>query len=255
MYGGLLELSSTMAYLADMKRSLILGLVLITLFLPTALRAAHFDIPHVSVYGTATTEVVPDLMRWQLSVRTNGKTVNEAAIKHDKAVTKVIGFLHDQEIDEKKIQTSQVQLAEDWDYRLGNRIKKGYYAVTTIAFESGTLEAYRPLWIGLSKLESISVNGISFDTSKRIEIQEMTRMQALKAAKRKAEALANTLDSDLGEPLMIEEEATRNEDIRSALNNVRSRRIMADADESGDSLSLGTIPIRMRVKVVFHLIH
>ena len=61
------------------------------------------------------------------------------------------------------------------------------------------------------------------------------------------------LGAKIAEPLMIEEEATQNNDSRSVVNNVRMSRVAADSGNSGPSLSVGTIPIRMRIKTVFRL--
>ena len=221
---------------------------------PSAL-AEHFDVPHVSVYGTATSDVVPDLMRWQLGVRSTGKTVNDVAGLHDKNVANVIAFLKREEIEERKIQTSQLQLAEDLEFRNGTRTKKGYYASTSIIFESKTLEAYRNLWMGLSKLATVTIGGVTFDTSKRIEVQNRTRINAIIAAKEKAATLAEALDTRIGLPILIEDEAGHQNDQRNMLSNVRMSRIAADSSGAGPSLSVGTIPIQMRVKAVFQLLH
>lgn len=218
-----------------------------------SLSAEHFETPHVSVYGTASTDVVPDIMHWRINVRTNGKTVEDVATLHDSNVADVLRFLQKEEIEKRKTQTSQLQLSEDLEYSGGKRIKKGYYASTAISFESNTMEDYRSLWIGLSRLKTVSINGVSFDTSKRIEIQEKTRFEAIKAARIKASNLADALGAKIAEPLMIEEEATGNNDTRSVLNNARMSRVAADSGNSGPSLSVGTIPIRMRIKTVFRL--
>jgi uncharacterized protein YggE len=218
-----------------------------------SLSAEHFETPHVSVYGTASTDVVPDIMNWRINVRTTGKTVEHVATLHDSNVADVIRFLLREEIAERKTQTSQLQLSEDLEYTGGKRIKKGYYASTAISFESNTMEDYRSLWIGLSRLKTVSINGVSFDTSKRIEIQDKTRIEALKAARNKAIDLADALGAKIAEPLMIEEEATQNNDSRSVVNNARMSRVASDSGNSGPSLSVGTIPIRMRIKTVFRL--
>lgn len=236
-----------------MKKSLV-TLCLTSLFcLPVAARAAHFDEAHVSAYGTASIEVVPDLMHWQVGVRTTGKTVQETASNHAQNVAAVIAFLKREEIKESKIQTSRLQLAEDLEFRNGTRTRKGYYASTTLSFESKTLEAYPSLWMGLSRLNAVSVNGVTLDTSKRIDYQNEARTQAVQAARDKAIRMAAALETKIGKPLMIEEEPSLQEDRRSVVTNARMSRIAADSSNTGPSLSVGTIPIRSRVQVVFLL--
>ena len=220
--------------------------------LSVAAQAEHFQQPHITVYGTAATEVAPDLMRWRLYLRTNGKTASQAADAHDQNVSAVLAFLRQQKIAEKKIQTSQLQLAEDWEYIGGQRIKKGYYAATVVSFESPSLENYPSLWKGLSQLPSVSIEGIMFDVSNRIQIQEDIPIQALLAAKKKAERLASALETRIGQPLLIEEEASRRDDVRAAIAFSAQRRA---AESENQSLSPGTLSIQARIKAVFPLLH
>ena len=220
-----------------------------------AFAAAAFDVPHVSVYGTATTEVIPDLMHWRVEVRTQGKEVVDVAAEHDRNVAAVLSFLKKEEIDEKKTQTSRLQLNEHFEYQRGTRTKNGYIASTSVAFESEAEdELYRALWTGLSQLKAVTVNGATFDTSNRIPLQEKTRLAALAAARNKARALALELERNIGHPLLIEEERSSAVDQRSLLNNVRMQRVAADAAAPQSSLSLGTIAIEMRIKAVFSLV-
>lgn len=236
-----------------MKNALITLSLGALICLPIVSTAEHFEKAHVSAYGTATVDVVPDIMRWQLGVRTTAKTVQETASNHDKNVAAVLAFLKREEIKEEKIQTSRLQLAEDLEFRNGTRTRKGYYASTSISFESKTLDAYRSLWMGLSKLTAVSVNGVSFDTSQRIRHQNNARVQAVQAARDKASQMAAVLGNELANPLMIEEEPSLQDDRRSMLANTRMSRVAADSSAGGPSLSVGTIPIRARVKVVFSL--
>ena len=235
-----------------MKTKLLATFACLAAFLGNSAQAEHFQQPHITVYGTATTEVVPNLMRWRLYLRTNGKTASQAAAAHDQNVSAVIAFLRQQKIAEKKIQTSQLQLAEDWEYKGGQRVQKGYYAATVLSFESPSLENYPSLWKGLSQLPSVSIEGVMFDVSNRIQIQENTRIQALLAAKKKAERLASALETRIGQPLLIEEEASRRDDIRTPTAFTAQSRA---AETEKQSLSPGTLSIQARIKAVFHLLH
>lgn len=235
-----------------MKPKLLATAACLASLLAVVTQAEHFQQPHITVYGTASTEVVPDLMRWRLYLRTNGKTASQAADAHSQNVSAVLAFLRQQKIPEKKIQTSQLQLAEDWEYRGGQRVQKGYYAATIVSFESPSLENYPSLWKGISQLPSVSIEGVMFDLSNRSQIQENIRIQALLAAKKKAERLAAALETRIGQPLLIEEEASRRDIVRPPIAfSAQSRAAEAD----NQSLSPGTLLIQMRIKAVFHLLH
>lgn len=235
-----------------MKPKLLAAAACLAAFFWISAQAEHFQQPHITVYGEASTEVVPDLMRWRLYVRTNGKTASQAAEAHSQNVSAVLAFLRQQKIPEKKIQTSQLQLAEDWEYKGGQRVKKGYYAATIVSFESPSLENYSSLWKGISQLPSVSIEGVVFDVSNRIQIQEDTRIQALLAAKKKAERLAAALEIRIGEPLLIEEETSRRDLVRASIAFSAQNRA---AEAENESLSPGTLLIQARIKAVFHLLH
>ena len=75
----------------------------------------------------------------------------------------------------------------------------------------------------------------------------------MKAAKEKAKALAETLGSEIGEPLLIEEDAGGQSmfPVPMYSNNMRT---VENANGGSDGIAKGKIPIKMRVKVSFRLI-
>ena len=83
--------------------------------------AEEFDVPHVVAYGTATVEVSPNQMRWRLNVRNMDPTSMGAAKSHETTVAAVLDFLKQSKIAEGTIQTSRMQLGENWDYSRSER--------------------------------------------------------------------------------------------------------------------------------------
>jgi uncharacterized protein YggE len=232
-------------------------LLLISLLLCSiSIRAGDLDVPHVSVFGTAVIEVVPDEMHWTLFVKTQGPEIASVAETHDRKVAGVISFLKDRSIDEKKIQTSRITLAENWVYRANERVMDGYIASTTVVFESNKLEQYRDLWIGVANLKDVSVNSVEFDTSERIKHQNNSRIQAVRAAKDKAISLAEALDSNIGHPLVIDEVMAPTVDYSGRAGLANNRMAFAEssmAAPDASSISPGTISVQTRVNVKFEI--
>lgn len=220
--------------------------------------AAHeIALPHVTAFGTAVTEAAPDLLRWRLFVRNKGGDVATVADKHSQIVAAALTFLKAQGIAESETQTSNMQLSENWEYRSTSRVMEGYHASTEIAFTSKDQAAYRALWSGLSELAGVEISASTWDTSKRIELQNSTRVEALEAARTKAQAMAAALGARTAEPLVIEEIVSDFDDVWGGGNRVTSnvvQQMRDDGAESGDAVAPGAIPIRVRVKVVFRLI-
>ena len=223
------------------------------LVLGAGVSAEEIDLPHITVSGTATTEVTPDQMVWSLKVQNKGASLEEVAQQHTDIVNRVLQFLKQSEVEEKTIQTSWMQFGENWVYRNRSRVKEGYYASTILSFKVKDLKKYKPLWIGLSRIERVSVEGVRYDHSKRIQYQDETRVKALLAAKQKAVNMARILGSRVGEPLAIEEDLSVSEG--RAVPSFSNVAVNAGAaGTAGEGIAPGKIPVRIRVKVKFRLI-
>jgi uncharacterized protein YggE len=220
-------------------------------------RSAEIQLPHVTVYGTATIQVVPDQMLWSLTIRNQGSKLPSVAEQHTTVVGQVRAFLKQAGIKEADVQMSNMDFGENWEYRSGSQVMEGYYASTLVTFRTSDLEKYKALWIGLAEIPGVSVKGVSYDHSKRIDFQNETRRNALLKAKEKALDLAKTLGSEIGEPLLIEEDLSASEGW--AATNLNSNTLVntyanQDAGAAKTDVSPGRIPIRTRVKVAFRLI-
>ena len=99
----------------------------------------------------------------------------------------------------------------------------------------------------------MSLTGVSYDNTRRIEFRNETRIKALRAAKSKAESLAEALGSKIGRPLSIVETS----ESYGVTSNFMTSNAMARAPNSASettNLALGQIPINAQVKVTFLLI-
>ena len=228
-----------------------LSIVTLALLAVPETLAEEFDVPHVVAYGTATVEVSPNQMRWRLNVRNMDPTSMGAAKSHETTVAAVLDFLKQSKIAEGTIQTSRMQLGENWDYSRSERRRNGYYASTDVQFTLVDLARYASLWIGLSGIQGVLVNEVSLDHADRIQFQNDARIKAVLAARDKAKAMAETLDARIGDPLIVEEELEGYQS--QAPSNLNSVQMQGDPGSVDISLAPGSIPIRARVKVLFHL--
>ena len=217
------------------------------------------QLPHITVFGTATTEVVPDQMVWMVNVLYKGGSLEAVAAEHAGIVKDVLKLLKDAKVDEKTIQTSRMEFGENWEYMASSRVKQGYFASTDISFKITDFGLYSRLWFELAKISSVSVLDVSYDHTKKIELRADTREKALRAAKEKAEAMARVLGAAMGEPLSVEEDLDvsegwhRNRANQNFNYMSNSRTEVGGGSGNQDGMSLGTIPIQARVKVVFRL--
>jgi len=227
------------------------ALALALLLSASAVSADEFATPHVTVTGTATLQVVPDLMRWQLAVRTVDPASAGAAEAQGKAVAAVMAFLKQQRIVEESIQTSRIQLGDNWSDSRAGRVRDGYFAATDLSFSLTDFDRYARIWTGLAELPGVSVRAVDMDHRDRIRFQNEARVKALLAAREKAGELAAALGATLGDALFVEEEPAGGQGRFPNPSNV-----LAHAGEFGgleEFLAPGAIAIQARVKAAFVL--
>ncbi len=239
------------------QRLLFLGVFLASI-LPAGAQDPAIITPHITVTGTVTTEVKPDQLNWTAEVRNTGPDVAKVADKHSAATGALLTLLKQQGIEDKHVQTTQVELGPNMVYRHNESVQEGYYAATTVSFKLTDMARYKDLWIKLASQGGVSVKGVNFDHSKRVEITKETRIKALRAAKEKAVDMAAALDAKVGTVLAISEDPFQHSLLyanNSPSNSVqRVQQRAGDGGDDGTDLAPGTIPIQARVIVTFKLL-
>ena len=161
----------------DVKKILLLlGIIC----LPSLNSLASESQPHVTVYGTATTSVAIDEMNWRIRISNKEATLEEVAKVHNSTVQSVLNFLIDNELPEHCIQSSGMEFGENFvTSKLKGRVRSGYQASSSIKFKVTDLSKYKDLWSGISRMDNVSLNGISYDNSKRIKHRKDIRQKAV----------------------------------------------------------------------------
>ncbi|MGD9162423.1 MAG: SIMPL domain-containing protein [Desulfobacteraceae bacterium] len=216
----------------------------------TSVHADDINLPHVSVFGTAVKKVVPDKMLWNVQVMNKDQSLEDVTKKHIDIVGRVTRLLNSEGIKED-LQTTRMEFGENWTYQSRSRVKEGYFARTYITFSMTDFNKYKKIWLGLAAIEDVSVQNVGYDHTDRINIQNETRVKALKEAKNKASILAESIGSKIAEPISIEEEWAGDDVI---MNNVRMIEKASFDGQSSSSVSPGLISVRMRVKASFRLV-
>jgi uncharacterized protein YggE len=230
----------------------LLLLLISTLLFCSNIYADDIKLPHITVFGTATTKVSPDITNWNLSVKNHGGKLRDVASQHTEIIESVLKLIKDKKVNSSKLQTSRMEFGENLKYIDGTKVKEGYYASTAISFELEDLNKYKEIWVSLSDISHVSVKSVTYSSSDQIEIQNSTRKKALLAAKEKAASLANAIGSGIGEPLLIEEVISQDLSAFNMFSN--SEHLEGDSSQGQAGIAPGEIAIKMRVKVTFRLV-
>ncbi len=233
-----------------MKKISVISFFILLFISAATAQAIDTEIPHVTVFGTAVKEVVPDKMLWSVQVMNKDQLLEDVTKKHIDIVERVTALLNSEGIKED-LQTTRMEFGENWNYRNGNRLKEGYFARTFIAFSMTDFLKYKKIWLGLAAINDVSVQNVGYDHTDRINIQNETRVKALHEAKKKAAILAESIGSRIAEPIVIEEEWGGDDVV---MNNVRMKQAATFDAQGESSVSPGLISIRMRLKASFRLV-
>lgn len=233
-----------------MKKISVISFFILLFISAATAQAIDTEIPHVTVFGTAVKEVVPDKMLWSVQVMNKDQLLEDVTKKHIDIVERVTALLNSEGIKED-LQTTRMEFGENWNYRNGNRLKEGYFARTFITFSMTDFLKYKKIWLGLAAINDVSVQNVGYDHTDRINIQNETRVRALHEAKKKAAILAESIGSRIAEPIVIEEEWGGDDVV---MNNVRMKQAATFDAQGESSVSPGLISIRMRLKASFRLV-
>jgi uncharacterized protein YggE len=235
-----------------MKRMVFLTLVVV-LSLGGLVRAADDAVRSVSVSGTVETKIAPDLVVWRISLTDTDKDLRAAKRANDENVKAVLALRSKLGIAEGNLETGQVSIQREYERdQHGQRGAFKHFAVhRSITIRQRELNRFDEYLDSLVASADMEVD-FSFESSKIHDIRAETRLQALVAAKKKAQAMAQVVGAKLGRVLTINEHA-ENWGYSNPLSNSMSFRSAPSVDAASETFVPGAISVSMTVYAVFEL--
>lgn len=160
-------------------------------------------VPQVTVVGRGEVTAQPDTAYVQIGVETQAETTQAALEQNNTQTAAVIARLKELGIDEQDIQTSNFNIYATYDER-GSRIT-GYNVSNTVSVKIRNLEQTGALLDEVVQLGANRVYGIGFGVDDPTGLIDQARDRALTDARRKAEQLAQSSGTSLGQVIMITE--------------------------------------------------
>lgn len=215
----------------------------------SALINAEDTIPQVSVAASGEISVPPNILLWSCTVKTTAADLPQTTQIHTSRMQAALRYLTNNGIDEKDLQTTRMNFRENWSFKAGSRVKNGYVATSSVNFKVADLDKYNELWSGLSKLEGLSVNNVSYDHSGKKKLQKECLKKALLNAKEKAAFIAETLGEKIGRVLKVAESGDNGypRPMMEATMSVRG-------GDQAPAIAPGEITITKRVSATFMLL-
>jgi uncharacterized protein YggE len=178
----------------------------------TALSAAEKTPRTLTVTGTAEVTVKPDICYMSFSINTeNVKKAIEAYRLNNETSDKVRSAVKSAGIEDKDIQTTNYSIAPQyrWDDKTKKRIFEGYTVNHTLSVSVRNLEKVSDILDAAVTSGVSEVSGINFTVENPKKYTAGARIDAIKAARVKAEVIARETGVTLLKPISINETEPR----------------------------------------------
>jgi hypothetical protein len=222
-----------------------LSIILIFL-ISTIMTAQNNEQPTVDVTGEGVVRAVPDEVTISVRVENTGNEAKALKMLNDNIVNDVLQTIKRMEIKDKYVQTEYVKLSKNYDY---NTKTYNYSANQTISIYLKDLQKYGSLMDDLMSSGINRIDGISFSSSKEMELKSQARKKAVENAVMKAKEYVGVLNQTIGKAVSISE-------FQNSIAPQPMYRAMAMQGDSAvekETLAPGEIEIRINVNVRFVL--
>jgi uncharacterized protein len=237
-------------------KHLIFAILALAVFSTNSL-AADF-VKMISVRGEGEVSTSPDLADIQLQVSSKAKDAKTAQSKNAKEMARIEKTLKDQfKIEAKDIQTTHFQVSPEYNYEnSGKRTFLGFRADHGLSVTARKLEQVGGLLDSLvgkgTEDLAVQLNGVSFSTSKRKELEIQALEQAMKLANHRAEALAGFAKKKIKGVIRITDSQLGFVPPPMTSGGMAMMK-MADAESAPTRIASGEIKVQAQVAVDFEM--
>ncbi|MEX0643092.1 MAG: SIMPL domain-containing protein [Pirellulales bacterium] len=254
--------------------------LLIQAFALTLVSIGECDEPTITVTGDAEIRVVPDQVVISAGVESRAKTVAATAKDNDGKVHAIVEFLRRSGIEDKHIHTEYISIEPimregRWEKGGNEQVKAqssqnddlfgsdeeprserpiGYLASRQFAITITDLKSFETVYKGLIELGINRVRGIEFRTSDLRKHRDKARLEAVRAAREKAQAMSGELGATLASIKTIHETSGGGYGGRMYQNSTSDPFGLPPSPSDGAStFAAGQIAITASVEIVFVL--
>lgn len=229
-------------------RRMIATMVFGAVCVPAAFAQNNWTHPRIiSVTGTAVIRVTPDRVRLMLGVDSRDRDLVAAKANNDERVRRLMAQARSAGVDSKNIKTSALTMrAEYSDEKIPRLVD--YDVSQTVMVTLADISKYDDLMTSLLKAGVNRVDGIDFFVAEPKKYEDEARLEAIRDAREKANAMAAELGQKIGNPWEISEEGEAGVPI--ALNAVMSRTPMQPEEPT---IAGGQVALRSSVRISFQL--
>lgn len=213
---------------------------------------------HISVSGSATINVSPDIANVSFGLSTKEKTAQAAKEANDAMLKNLNEVLKRYEIKETELSMNYINIRPYYEYRGNSNQLAGYVAQKTITIKIKEIEKYNSFVDDLLKIGISEINSVDFAVEDIKTARNQARIKAVESAREKAELFASSISKQIVDVIEISEsdisvrysQANYKSNYRGMLHTAMKD---SDAVTGGDGIEeeRGNIAVSASVSVVF----
>ena len=177
-------------------------------FTPTLASADEPQKRTISLNGTGTVKLAPDIVSISTGVESDAAVAKDALAKNTASMTMVVEQLKQSGIEAKDIQTTNFSVEPRYDTRDEDKAPKliGYHVTNSVFITVRDISKLGEVLDKIVSLGANSIGGISFGVANREGIENEARKLAMADAITKAKLFAQAAGAELGEVMSISEQ-------------------------------------------------
>lgn len=205
--------------------------------------------PVIDLNISETVEARPDIATFTTGVQNIAPTASEAVRANNSQMASVVARLRKLGIAEKDIQTTQISLNQQFDYRDGQQIFKGYQASNMVNAKLRDLKKLGAFLDALAVDGATNFNGPTFGIDDDSAFKDAARDKVWATAMNRARSIARKAGYTNVRVLRVEE----NDQGRSYSPAPMAMRTM-DASEKSTPISPGELSVAANMSFTFEMV-
>lgn len=159
----------------------------------------------IDVNGTAEVTAQADYINFSISIRNVAGTLEESKQINIKASDDLVNILNDFNISKDSWELSPIKFGKEYSYTREERKQIGYYAQINATIKLKNMSDYYSFINALSKNKLYEISGSHYGLSDFLKYHKEATINAVHAAKEKAEYIAKSMGVKPGRIIQIKE--------------------------------------------------
>ncbi|MGE3800326.1 MAG: SIMPL domain-containing protein [Candidatus Kapaibacterium sp.] len=230
-------------------------LLLIASTSPVLLSQTESPTPKITVTGTSTITIAPNEQMLSVRIRHEDKKGSEAVSRYQTTRSQIIDTLKKYGVPDSTISESGMQFGT-YIKRLqyNDDGEELFFAQSTFTASLFDFKKYPSLAVALTEIPGTFLEQAQFKNDSSTQVRHEARLQAVKEARKKAEAMAAIYGANLGRPILIQENYSGNQWNSVSNLNIRGGRGNDSYADPGLMVANDYLSITASVYVEFELV-